>query len=94
MKPIEIRACVGGFTVHVDGATARAYGAKKRKKPVDGNVCAHPDGSLQIVPGLNPAKVFDRDGAASIAHQIGRYMLGFGDLVFAYTDAPAGFFES
>jgi hypothetical protein len=93
-KPITIVAVEGGFTVSVSAERAKAYGAKRRKRPVNGNVAVGSDGAgLQIVPGLEPL-IYDREGALSVAHQIGRYLLGFGDLVFAYTDAPKGFFDA
>ncbi len=90
-KPIQIRAHAQGYTVHVDGAAAQRYGAKKRKKPIDGNVHIAKGGvGVSIVRGLEATPV-EMDTAKTLAHQIGRYMLGFGDLVFAYTDAPEGF---
>lgn len=89
MKPIEIRETSNGkYTVHVDGPTARAYGAKRRKKPLDGHV--RQDGAMLAIDDQQPALECEWDRAVSLAHQIGRYMMGFGDLVFAYTTYPAG----
>lgn len=92
MKPIEIVSVGNGYTVHVHGDLARAYGARKRRKPYDGAVTRIPSGGLDIVAGAEPA-VVDAEQAKSLAHLIGRCKLGFGDLVFAYTSAPAGFFD-
>lgn len=93
MKPITISEVQGGYAINVNWQVAQAYGCKKRKLPVNGNVCKHRDGvGLDIVPGRVP-EPFDLETAKSLAHQIGRYMLGFGDLVFAYTDAPEGAFK-
>lgn len=90
MKPIEIVACDGGYSVRVNAGAAINYGYRG-KKQVSGTVTRMPNGKLDIVWGAEPA-IVDAERAKSLAHTIGRYKLGFGDLVFAYTDAPAGFF--
>lgn len=93
MKPIEIRAADGGYTVHVDSNAAKAYGARsKRGKVCHGAVTRLASGGLDIVADATPA-IVSADEAKSLAHLIGRYKLGFGDMVFAYTAAPHGFFS-
>lgn len=89
-KPIEIlELSTGKYAVRVDETLARAFGAKGRKLP-HGNVFRGSDGKLDI--GGKAPEGFSLEDAKSVAHRIGRYKLGFGDLVFAYTSAPEGAF--
>jgi hypothetical protein len=91
-KPITIHAVTGGFTVEVSDTRSKAYGAKSRKVRPDGFLCREASGQLSI-GRLRAPTVFDREQAVSLAHQVGRYTLGFGDFVAAYTDAPEGFWS-
>lgn len=91
-KPITIRAVDGGYTVEVSDVRSRAFGAKKRKVQPDGFVSRNAEGAV-VIGRLQAPVTLSAEDAKSIAHTVGRYMLGFGDLVFAYTDAPSGFWE-
>lgn len=91
MMPITITALESGlFSVACDATAARAFGARK-KTLASGVVVKLASGKLDFVADGTP-HAFDRESALSIAHTIGRYKYGFGDLVFAYTSAPEGFF--
>ena len=81
------------YTVQVDHKQASAFGARKRKGgPVDGYAFRTSKGQIDFHPEATPVG-WTKDEAMHIAHSVGRYMMGFGDLVFAYTSAPEGFFE-
>lgn len=87
-KPIVIARHGRGFTLYVSGvplvdgpdgklAFTEQPGAMKRKR-------------TSYAPATSPVHVFEKiDDAKGAAHQIGRYMMDLGDMVFSYTELPA-----
>jgi hypothetical protein len=94
-KPIIITAFDDGYCIRVDADAAKRYGAKKRKSVVSGWVVRRGlDNRLDIISECSEPAVFTADDAKHVAHYIGRYLMGFGDMTFAYADAPtADFWE-
>jgi hypothetical protein len=90
-KPILVQRVGSKWEIFVDVSSALAYGAKtprikKLAKKTSGMVAVSrgADGMLDLVPDGKPAH-FTRDEADGLAHKIGNYMLGLGDMVYAYT---------
>lgn len=96
MKPIIIERTEQGHMVLLRGVEVlRAYGVgvKQAGRYGDTVVIRDPSsGGLDLKSRKNavPVAFFSEDDAMHLAHKIGRYKLGFGDLVFAYVDT-AGF---
>lgn len=92
-KPLSIAAVDGGFTLHFDTEIAKRYGMRQAPKNMAQAGCVRvlPDGTLTLRAVVAPPFVFaTHEDAVSTAHTIGRYKMGFGDLVFAYCDYAAG----
>lgn len=95
-KPIQITRWRGKWRVLVEADAAKRFGARGSRvrdwKPGATIAVSRVDGKLDLVPEGLPA-AFTLEEAKDIAHKVGRYMLGFGDFVDAYTnvvrDAPA-----
>lgn len=75
--------------VFLNMPAARSYGGRgprMKMYPSDAIVPVVKSGTgLDLVPDGTPAK-FTKKEADSLAHNIGRYMLGFGDFVSSYTE--------
>jgi len=93
LKPLVVRKVGSRWEVYLNMPGALAYGAKgPRMKmyphgamvPVARDVRPDAPKGVDLTPGGPPAK-FKKGDADHLAHMIGRYMLGFGDLVSAYT---------
>jgi hypothetical protein len=83
-KPIKIVKTIGGYLVYVNGTpvvkTSKGVDFDRAKAGLETPKAYKPPVEV------NPI-CFDMAGdAASIAHRIGRYILGLGDLAFAYTE--------
>lgn len=95
MKPIVLQKVGAKWEVYLNMPAALAYGAKGKRMdmyPHDAMVPVVQAGvgkGLDLVPGGKPAKS-TKEKASHLAHHIGRYMLGFGDMVFAYTEERRG----
>lgn len=89
MKPIILEQHGRKWHVLLDVDAARAYGAKEkslRGYPAGAIVPVTREGkAVDLTVGGAPS-AFTKDEAKHIAHMIGRYKLGFGDMVFAYTE--------
>jgi hypothetical protein len=89
LKPITIERHPEGYAVFVDARASEQYGARKprgKKARPDGVVVRGPKG-LELKADTADPSFFTAAEAKSVAHYIGRYMLGFGDMVYAYTAA-------
>src|SRR5271170_3440875 len=74
-KPIVVAKEGSGWTVSVMGRPVVRHNGKLTFA-----------GRTGAPAGGTPEKFETRDEAAGIAHQIGRYMLNLGDLVFEYVE--------
>lgn len=90
MKAIEIRQ--EGSDTYSVWITEHGSALRRKKKPLPAGPVCRRGRELSFEPDGEPGQ-FSKDEAAHIAHKIGRYMLGLGDLVFSYTAAPTGFWE-
>jgi len=94
-KPLILERHGRKWRLFIDVPAARAYGAKAKafgrgpgKIPGDLAWVVKLPGGLDFSdnPSVPPYDFPTKDEASSVAHQIGRYKLGFGDTLFAYLD--------
>jgi hypothetical protein len=94
-KPIVLKQVGSKWEVFLDTGAARRFGARKagmKGLPLDARVPLvrrEIDRSLEFRQGGTPER-FSKSDAEGLAHQIGRYKLGFGDLVYTYVQEERG----
>lgn len=83
-KPIELRKKGSGWFVFVKGVPIVKLGGKLW---FDRALAGIPtDGTSPPIPvGTKPHRFAKKSDAEHIAHQVGKYMLGFGDFLNTYT---------
>jgi hypothetical protein len=89
-KPLVLKKTGSKWEVWLDVQAAHAYSKKAERRlkdfPKDAAVPVTRLGkSVKLDLHGKPGK-FTKEDARHVAHQIGRYMLDLGDMVFAYTE--------
>jgi hypothetical protein len=86
MKPIRIAKVQGGYNLFVNDIPVVADGKNVNLDRAKVGLKVPADYANRAPKNTEPKLIAKASDAASIAHQIGRYMLNLGDMTFSYTE--------